>query len=57
MRTGRPRPIAGTWPTRFRSPDRIDAGIEHGGENDVNARYRAAVFWYSDRPGPAPGDR
>ena len=33
----------------------IDAGIEHGGENDVNANYRAAVFWYSDRPGPATG--
>jgi hypothetical protein len=30
----------------------IDAGIEHGGENDVVADYRAAVFWYSERPGP-----
>jgi D-arabinan exo alpha-(1,3)/(1,5)-arabinofuranosidase (non-reducing end) len=35
----------------------IDAGIEHGGENNVNANYRAAVFWYSDRPGLAPAAR
>lgn len=30
----------------------IVAGIEHGGENDFAADYRAAVFWYSTRPGP-----
>jgi hypothetical protein len=30
----------------------IEAGIEHGGENNVAAGYRAAVFWYLDRPGP-----
>jgi hypothetical protein len=30
----------------------ISAEIEHGGENDVSADYRAAVFWYSERPGP-----
>ena len=30
----------------------IAAGIEHGGENDVAADYRAAVYWYSERPGP-----
>jgi hypothetical protein len=30
----------------------ISAGIEHGGENDVSADYHAAVFWYSERPGP-----
>jgi hypothetical protein len=35
----------------------IDAGIEHGGENNVNANYRAAVFWYSERPGPSPAAR
>ncbi|MGC8642758.1 MAG: DUF2961 domain-containing protein [Isosphaeraceae bacterium] len=29
----------------------INAGIEHGGLNNVNASYRAAVFWYSERPG------
>lgn len=29
----------------------INAGIEHGGENNVNASYRAAVFWYCERPG------
>ena len=28
----------------------INAGIEHGGENDTPANYRAAVFWYSERP-------
>jgi hypothetical protein len=31
----------------------IEAGIEHGGKNDVTADYRAAVFWYSERPGPS----
>jgi hypothetical protein len=30
----------------------IVAGIEHGGENDFAADYRAAVFWYSEGPGP-----
>ena len=35
----------------------IDAGIEHGGENDVNASYRAAVFWYSNLSGPTTADR
>ena len=30
----------------------IDAGIEHGGDNTVAADYRAAVSWYSQRPGP-----
>jgi hypothetical protein len=30
----------------------IEAGIEHGSENTVAADYRAAVFWYSERPGP-----
>ena len=30
----------------------IEAGIEHGGENTFAADYRAAVFWYSERPGP-----
>jgi len=30
----------------------IVAGIEHGGENDVAADYRAAVYWYTERPGP-----
>jgi hypothetical protein len=34
----------------FRS---IDAGIEHGGDNQFPADYRAVVFWYSDRPCPA----
>ena len=29
----------------------IEAGIEHGGENTVAANYRAAVCWYSERPG------
>lgn len=29
----------------------ITAGIEHGGENNVAADYRAAVCWYSERPG------
>jgi hypothetical protein len=32
----------------------IEAGIEHGGENTFPADYRAAVFWYSERPGPWP---
>ncbi len=31
----------------------IVAGIEHGGENNVSADYRAAVFWYSERPSVA----
>ncbi len=31
----------------------IEAGIEHGGENNVAADYRAAVVWYSERPGLA----
>ena len=31
----------------------VEAGIEHGGENNVAADYRAAVSWYSDRPGPS----
>jgi hypothetical protein len=31
----------------------IKAGLEHGGENDVAANYRAAVFWYSETPGGA----
>lgn len=35
----------------------IDAGIEHGGANDVNANYRAAVFWYAERPGPVSSGR
>jgi hypothetical protein len=30
----------------------IEAGIEHGGENTVDADYKAAVFWYTERPGP-----
>jgi len=30
----------------------IEAGIEHGGDNSVAADYRAAVSWYSERPGP-----
>jgi hypothetical protein len=30
----------------------IEAGIEHGGDNTVAADYRAAVSWYSERPGP-----
>jgi hypothetical protein len=30
----------------------IMAGIEYGGENSTAASYRAAVFWYSQRPGP-----
>ncbi len=30
----------------------IEAGIEHGGENNVAADYRAAVIWYFERPGP-----
>ncbi|QEH34093.1 hypothetical protein OJF2_26270 [Aquisphaera giovannonii] len=30
----------------------IEAGIEHGGQNDVAADYRAVVFWYSERPKP-----
>ncbi len=29
----------------------IEAGIEHGGDNTVPANYRAAVSWYSERPG------
>jgi hypothetical protein len=29
----------------------IEAGIEHGKENTATASYRAAVFWYSQRPG------
>ncbi|HEV3120763.1 MAG TPA: DUF2961 domain-containing protein, partial [Isosphaeraceae bacterium] len=28
----------------------IKAGLEHGGENDVAANYRAAIYWYSDSP-------
>jgi hypothetical protein len=28
----------------------IEAGIEHGGDNTVVADYRAAVYWYSQRP-------
>lgn len=28
----------------------IQAEIEHGGENEVIADYRSAVFWYDDRP-------
>jgi hypothetical protein len=35
----------------------IEAGIEHGGENTFPANYRAAVFWYSERPGPLPTAR
>jgi len=35
----------------------IVAGIEHGGENNVSADYRAAVFWYSERPGARRGSR
>jgi hypothetical protein len=35
----------------------IVAGIEHGGENNVLADYRAAVFWYSERPSAQRGSR
>jgi hypothetical protein len=35
----------------------IEAGIEHGGKDDVTADYRAAVFWYSERPGPPKATR
>jgi hypothetical protein len=35
----------------------IVAGIEHGGENNVSADYRSAVFWYSERPGAPGGSR
>jgi len=49
----------GTWQAaayRWHLPDpvtfsrSIDAGIEHGGDNTTPANYRAAVFWYTDRP-------
>lgn len=30
----------------------ITAGIEHGGENQFEADYRAGVFWYSQSPRP-----
>ncbi|APW60054.1 DUF2961 domain-containing protein [Paludisphaera borealis] len=30
----------------------ITAGIEHGGENQFEADYRAGVFWYSPNPSP-----
>jgi D-arabinan exo alpha-(1,3)/(1,5)-arabinofuranosidase (non-reducing end) len=32
----------------------IEAGLEHGEVNLFEADYRAAVFWYSERPGPRP---
>jgi Protein of unknown function (DUF2961) len=32
----------------------ITAGIEHGGENQFEADYRAGVFWYSEHPSPTP---
>ena len=35
----------------------INAGIEHGGENTTLADYRAAVFWYSERPDTGPDGR
>ena len=31
----------------------ITAGIEHGGENQFEADYRAGVFWYSNQPSPS----
>lgn len=31
----------------------ITAGIEHGGENQFEADYRAGVFWYSKEPSSA----
>jgi hypothetical protein len=35
----------------------IETGLEHGATNTLAANYRAAVFWYSDRPGPGAGAR
>jgi hypothetical protein len=35
----------------------IEAGIEHGKGNTTTASYRAAVFWYSQRPGAVQAAR
>lgn len=35
----------------------IEAGIEHGGDNQFPADYRASVFWYSSEPGTGDGGR
>ncbi|MBV8487512.1 MAG: DUF2961 domain-containing protein, partial [Planctomycetaceae bacterium] len=35
----------------------IDVGLVHNGENTTATSYRAAVFWYSQRPGPVQAAR